>query len=129
MNHFEILEHTADTGFRVYGETLDDLFANAAMALASIVMDTSRAEALQNYPVTIAGEALDDRLVSWLNEVLYLMDGYGVAPAWVSGSTVWGEPRDDRKHPPLLVVKAVTYHQLSIRQESEGWVAEVFLDI
>lgn len=129
MSDFEILEHTADTGFRVRGATLDELFANAALALASIVMDTSKAEAVERYPVAAEGEALEDRLVSWLNEVLYLMDGCGIAPARVSTGEVWGEPRNKARHPPRMIVKAVTYHQLSIRQEPEGWVAEVFLDI
>ena len=44
-------------------------------------------------------------------------------------ATAIGEPRDDARHPPRLVVKAVTYHQLDVRQTEDGWQAEIYLDI
>jgi len=51
-----------------------------------------------------------------------------ISPERVSGKG-WGEPRDPARHPPRLVVKGVTYHQLSVKQEGQRWVAQVFLDI
>lgn len=126
---FETLEHTADTGFRVRGATREELFANAAMALAEIVMDRTFAQPRESHRLTYAGSDVEERLVNWLNEVLWLMDGLRIAPAAIKDGEVWGEPRDDEKHPPRVVVKAVTFHQLVVTQENGGWMAEVFLDI
>jgi SHS2 domain-containing protein len=131
---FETLEHTADTGFRARGRTLEELFANAALALVSTAVDSSAANPLEPYPVAASGGDLSEQLVNWLNEVLFWLDARRIVFARFDVSTPgegvgWGEPRDDHRHPPRLVVKAVTFHQLSVRQTPDGWVAEVFLDI
>lgn len=129
MTGFEVLEHTADMGFRVRGATTDELFANAAAALAAIVMDTAGAEAHERHPISIEGDTLEERFIHWLNEVLWLMDGRSIAPARFEPAALWGEPRDEAKHPPRLVVKAVTFHQLKVWQDASGWTAEVYLDV
>src|ERR1022692_1610575 len=36
---FEILEHPADVGFLAYGATLEELFANSALAMISLACD------------------------------------------------------------------------------------------
>lgn len=131
---FEILEHTADTGFRAWGATLEELFANSATALIHAALDASSAEPVEPFPIAAPGADLAEQLVNWLNEVLYWLDARRVVFARFDVSSPgkavgWGEPRDDRRHPPRLVVKAVTFHQLRIEQTTEGWVADVFLDI
>ena len=131
---YESLEHTADTGFRVWGSTLGELFANAALALVHTAMDASAAEAREPYSIAASGADLEEQLVNWLNEVLYWLDARRIAFARFEVTqpgegTGWGEPRDDEKHPPRLVVKAVTFHQLKIERQGDGWIAEVFLDI
>jgi SHS2 domain-containing protein len=135
---FEVLEHTADIGFRAWGSTPAELFVHAALALESIALDNSHVEERYVYPIAAAGEDYETLLVNWLNEVLYYVDGERVvmgrfqidqiSPERVSGKG-WGEPRDPARHPPRLVVKGVTYHQLSVKQEGQRWVAQVFLDI
>ena len=44
MKEFELIEHTADVGLRVYGKDLPDLFANAAKGLFSLITDSSPPE-------------------------------------------------------------------------------------
>ena len=135
---FQILEHTADTGFRVRAATFEDLLGMAAEGLAGIVLECSAVRPLQTLEIAARGEDREALVVNFLNEVLYAVDGRGFAVAKASVNTagshgvtaaLTGEPRDDERHRPKLVVKAATYHQLSIRQDSDGWVAEVFLDI
>jgi len=131
---YQALEHTADTGFRVWGATIEELFANAALALVHTAMDASGVEAKECYAIAATGVDREEMLVNWLNEVLYWLDARRVAFARFEMTEVgkgagWGEPRDDEKHPPRLVVKAVTFHQLKVEQREGGWVAEVFLDI
>lgn len=138
MAEYELLEHTADTGFRVRAASLGQLFARAAEALVSIAVDAARAEASQKRLIRCAGPTLEDRFVNWLNEALWLLDGERFVPARFEepafvGESVhgaaWGEARDDARHPPRIVVKAATFHQLVIREHNGMWEAEVFLDI
>jgi SHS2 domain-containing protein len=135
---FEILEHTADIGVRAFGSSTAELFENAALAIQSIALDSTDVEPRQEYPLNVSGTDLESLLVNWLNEIVYYLDGPRVAMSRIRVESVtdsnvtgqgWGEPRDPKRHPPQLVVKAATYHQLSIRQENGLWTAEVYLDI
>ena len=138
MQEFEILEHAADVGFRARGATKADMFIAAAIALQSVAVDLDQVEPRLPYPIAASGEDDASLLVNWLSEVLYYLDGQRVALQRFSIEEIdsggirgqgWGEPRDPERHPPRLVVKGVTYHQLSITKDALGWRAEVYLDV
>lgn len=135
---FEILEHTADIGFRARGGTLEELFENAGLALETIAVEMGEVKDRIPYPIAASGEDYESLLVNWLNEVLYYLDGERVVMSRFQVEQIeadrvvgqgWGEPRDDARHRPKVVVKGVTYHQLRIQKQAGDWVAEVFLDI
>jgi protein archease len=135
---FELLEHPADIGFRASGASIEELFANCARALVFIILDPSKIHSAQRVALSADGADYESLLVNWLNEVLYYVDGKRVALGRFDISRLTetcieciatGEPRDLRKHPPRLVVKAVTYHQLNVHQAENGWIAEVYVDV
>lgn len=135
---FEILEHPADIGFRAFGGTLEDLFANAAVAMLAIAYEIEDAAPRIEYALSAAGTDYESLLVNWLSEVLYWFDGkrialreFRVAHLAPDGirAAAWGEPRDGARHRSKLIVKAVTWHQLKIARSDGGWMAEVYLDI
>ena len=135
---FELLEHTADIGFRARGRTLEELFEASAEALSAIAVELAEIEPRETYPIEAAGEDSEALLVDWLNEVLWLLDGRHVLMSRfrvtrIESGRVQGEGLGERydagRHRAKLVVKGVTYHQLSVRREGDGWIAEVFLDI
>jgi len=114
------------------------MFTNAALALESVAVEIGRARAEVVYPLAVTGEDDESLLVNWLSEVLYYLDGRRVVIERfeideISSTVVrgqgWGEQRDPARHPPKLVVKGVTYHQIKIAKDSAGWIAEVYLDI
>ena len=135
---FEVLEHTADIGIRIFGTTLPELFQNAALAVQSIAVDANQTRACARYEIAAAGEDIESLLVNWLNEVIYYLDGKRIvisrleigilSPTSISASA-WGEPRDAVRHRAQIVVKAATYHQLSLTRTGGRYIAEVFLDI
>lgn len=138
MEEYELLDHTADTGFRVRAASLQELFVKAAEALVSIAVDASDVQGSQRKVLRCSGPTLEERLISWLNEVLWLLDGERFVPARFDdlvlegeavSASACGEPRDAARHPPRIVVKAATFHQLAIREQNGLWEAEVFLDI
>lgn len=136
MSGYEILEHTADVGLRAHAPTLKSLFEETTRGLcdiAGIWQDGSGS------PVEIDVEARDREglLVDWLNEVLYVHDSGNVAVC----SVVANEVSQERARGRIMVkplgeeaetaiqVKAVTYHQLDVREIPSGWSATVFFDI
>ena len=114
------------------------MFTNAALALESVALTLGNVEPRFPYPIAVTGEDEESLLVNWLSEVLYYLDGRRVVMSrfqvdeLVAGAVRgqgWGEPRDPGRHPPKLVVKGVTYHQLKVVKDTQGWCAEVYLDI
>ena len=141
---FEFIEHTADVGILARGATLAEAFQNAAQGMFSIIADLSRVAEKAERRVTVAGRDLEGLLVAWLSELLYIFDAEGVIFSRFAideigplaeglnpqlRARVCGEPFDPERHEPRLAVKAVTRHQLSVRQGRDGWEARVILDI
>jgi SHS2 domain-containing protein len=87
--------------------------------------------------VTLEGEETDYLLFDWLNELLFTFDTERLLLAEfdvrvATGSlraTCRGELLDADRHSPDREIKAITYHGLQVRQESEGWLAEVIVDL
>jgi SHS2 domain-containing protein len=135
---FEILDHPADIGFRARGASLAELFANCAHALIALILEPADIRPAEQLALTAEGTDYESLLVNWLNEVLYYVDGRRLALSRFDithlsqtriDCTAWGEPRDAARHPAKLVVKAVTYHQLTVRQDENGCVADVYVDV
>jgi SHS2 domain-containing protein len=135
---FELLEHPADIGFRARARTQAELFEACAEALMAIALEADRIEPREAYPAEASGHDAESLLINWLSEVLYLWDARRLAlsrfrvlelsPGRVAGEAL-GEPFDPERHRAKLVVKGVTYHQLRLGQDEQGWHAQVFLDI
>jgi SHS2 domain-containing protein len=135
---YEVLEHTADIGFRAFAQTLPDLYANAALAMLSIAGDPAAAAPRHEYPLAAQSTDRESLMVDWLSEVLYWFDGkciafreFRIAAFEETAIRVvgLGEPRNPQRHRSRVIVKAVTYHQLKIEQRNGLWVAEVYLDV
>ncbi len=138
MKRFEILDHTADIGIVVYGENLKALFENAGEAFFHLITDLRKVRRRTERRVNIGGESLDRLMVDWLSELLYLHDvenllfkGFEVDSVGQDGlkAIVKGEPFQEGVHVIKTAVKAVTYHQIEVRQGKKGWKAQVILDL
>ena len=131
----ELLEHPGDVQLRAFGTSLAQLFANAAEGMMAFLFGAKIAKARPERSDVIAINSPDREalLVDWLSELLYratsqyqayvqfciheigdrrLMATAGVVPA---------EAIDE--------IKAVTHHELSIRERDGGWEATVVFDI
>jgi protein archease len=138
MPRFRILEHTADVGFEAFGLTLPEVFENAARALANLIAEPATVEPSGEIRIEVQGTDPPDLLVNWLSEILFQHD----ADRWlfrdfrveslddhaVSGIAL-GEKFDRARHQTNLMVKAITYHQLSLQQTAGRWRAQVYVDI
>jgi SHS2 domain-containing protein len=134
----EFFEHTADLGLRARAANLDDLFAEAARALFSaVVEDLGTVVASQRLPVRVAGVDKEFLLFDWLKALLYHFDAEHLlfsrfeVKVGVDGleGAAWGELMDPARHELNHEVKAITLHGLKVEQTSDGWLAEVIVDI
>jgi SHS2 domain-containing protein len=135
---FETFDHTADLGLRVRAEALDKLFQEAAEALIGILVDNpSSIEQRLKLEFLMEADDLAYLLFDWLREILYCFDGEGVllgrfdvqVTGTILSATAWGEPLDRSRHLLTHEVKAITYHGLRVEQTTEGWLAEIIVDI
>ena len=135
MKRFEPLEHTADAGIRAYGRTLDELFANAAAGMFSLMADLKAVKPIGEYEVTVKANDLQTLLVDFLSELLYIHETQKVLlsefEVKVTGlavdARVRGERIDRARHKLHMMVKAVTYHGIEV--DPEKGEAQVIFDV
>lgn len=146
MNNFEIIPHTADLKIRVHGKDLPDLFRHA---LAGMFQSLKPIAPLCQYqgellmcpklpierPIGINSPDQEALLVDFLSEALYLSDVYN--EIYLDADfTVFG-PKDlvgILKGVPITglqesEIKAVTYHDLALRQQNGIWQTDIVFDI
>jgi SHS2 domain-containing protein len=137
---FESFDHTGDIGLTIRASSLEALFMEAATALMETIVDVGNVRATIAEPVDVVAPQLDLLLVEWLSELLYRFEARGLLAARTDvgidvsaqgcrlNGTLHGETLDPR-HQVKVLVKAVTYHALSVQHTAAGWEARVVLDV
>ncbi|MBN2120760.1 MAG: archease [Candidatus Omnitrophica bacterium] len=139
MKDYEIFEHTADLGVRVYGRDLQTLFKNAAVALFSLVVDSCPPQE-KEITVKLEVKTLEDLLLNWLNELIsvfftykFLPSGYNIhiskEEPYILRATLKGAGYDPYSQKVNTEIKAATYHGLKIEEVPEGFKAEIIFDV
>lgn len=134
-------DHTADVGVDLTAPSLEKLFETAATALFDLLVELLPGEPRPHEvqrEVWVRGADREELLVRWLSELLYIHDAEGVVfhefkitemrDDSVSGRAT-GEISDPVRHRARTEVKAVTYHQVFVRQEAGSWKARVVFDV
>ena len=123
---FRFLDHTADAKFQAYGSTLEEAFANAALAVASLMWDPAEVEPKLDHIVDVQGRDLEQLLVRFLGEIIYVLETRGFLLAAVpalaidkeNGSlrlkAVFKGDSQTARHVLSGHVKAVTYNEMRI---------------
>jgi SHS2 domain-containing protein len=125
-------------GIEASAGALSELFLAAAHGLLAIAFGSRRfATVREEVAVALEAGDVEELLVSWLNEILYLMVQRSFCPAEFSietiddrhlrgrvGGEVCGEGRE-----PVREVKAATYHRICVRREKGRWQARVYVDV
>ncbi len=135
---YRTLSHTADLGLRIWGATLEELFANAGEALVATITDRRRLKPREYRDIGVEAPDQEALLVTWLNHLLYLYDVDGflgrdfdvldLSPERLT-ARARGEIFDPERHVSKTAVKAATYHRLAITRTEDGWRATVILDL
>ena len=132
---YEEIDHTADVGIRAYGRSLDELFANAAEGMFSLIADLTSVKPVGEVEIRLTADDRAALFLRWLSELLYVHETqrllFSSFDARVTGSSLVGQARgetiDKSRHELKLAIKAVTRHGLTV--DPEKGVAEVIFDI
>jgi len=73
MPDFEFIEHTADVGMRVFGQSFEALFENSARALFQLLVKINPSKNVKK-SVALETQTLEELLVNWLNELIFYVD-------------------------------------------------------
>jgi SHS2 domain-containing protein len=141
---------TADAAFQAEGRTIEELFASAAEAvLGTMVADPLAVAPREERMVRLSAESAEMLLFELLQTVIFHKDAErlllrvaavsierpadqraGSTPSsWSCTATLRGEMIDPRRHELLTDVKAVTLQGYRVAPTSDGWEAEVVLDV
>ncbi len=135
---YRIFDHTADLGIEICGASAKELFCNAACAVFDIMTDIKCVEAKEEKEIAVEGGDLEELLINFLREILYMYNGEGflLKECVIDGiddfhatGTVRGEPFTREKHHMHIEIKAVTYHHAEVRKIAEKWVGKVIFDV
>ncbi len=126
------LEHTADILFEAYGKTYSEAFENSAHAMLSIFGTAGEKEAV---PFSLSAHNLQELTVQALADMLAYMDTHEIVFSKVEVAS-FDEAKKSlsfiahgEKKRPRDTVKAVTYHELMVKEDKEGWTIRVLLDV
>lgn len=133
---FREIEHTADLEIEVWGPDLPTLFHQAAQGLYHLAQleFVGEQETTLTRPIRLKGIDWEDLLVTFLDELLYLLEEESLAfeyldltmsadhtlEGWMRGFPVFSQSRE---------IKAVTYHNLKMRERKDGFEVNIVFDI
>ena len=137
-----MLDHTADIGFEIGAPTLDALFDEARQALLMAVFELPPENGEEERRVRLRAPDLETLLVRWINELVFFIQsdefvavraaiyvretgegGFGLE------ARLAGAPLDLEGYGWQGEIKSATFHGLAVTHASEGWRAQVILDV
>jgi SHS2 domain-containing protein len=125
MKNYEYFDVTADIGFKAYGESLNEAFENAGLAIFNIISDTSNVEPKKEISFKIRSEDEISLLYDFLEELLFyheiefmLFSEFHVEidDMLQLRATIRGEAIDWDRHERKTEIKAITYHKMDVRK-------------
>lgn len=138
MSPYREVEHTADWALHVWAPTLAELFVDAARGMYALsgAQVTASSASVQRTIEARADHDYEVLLVSWLQELLYLTESENLVFADFQverltpdhlRATVAGAPSS--RPDATRAIKAVTYHDLTLRQTEAGYAVTLVFDV
>ena len=134
--NYEYFDVTADIGFYAYGNSLEEAYENAGLAMFDVVTDIDKVKKEESEEIEISSEDLVSLLYDYLDELLFLQDteflffsDFKVTIEKIAGDSfekyklkciATGEEINWGIHTHRSEVKAVTFHQMDVTKEDDG---------
>ena len=138
---YEYLPHPADVRFKAYGTTLEEVFEQAAHAMFHVIIDNAALNPEHSVDIELESRGLENLLYDYLSELLYLFEVEEIVfgqfrvdsiekadGSYILHGQASGENIDLERHSFETEVKAITYHQLEVTKEKDGYSTHVIVD-
>jgi SHS2 domain-containing protein len=126
------IEHTAEIELEIEDDSPEAVFTEALVAFGELLTEHRGGEPV-SHAVELSAADHAALLADWLNELVYLADTDGFVPERVEALTLSVGKLDARiggqRGVPRNPVKAVTYHDLELREIDGVWRARLVLDV
>jgi SHS2 domain-containing protein len=141
---YEILEGitSADIAFRVRGQNVEELFFAGARSLLEIMLqDRDTVRPSMDVSFTCESKEIDLLYFDFLSELVYYKDSEKLLllperialtsspEGYTLACRMCGERIDRNRHLFTIDIKAVTLHNLIVKEDEEGWSATAVLDV
>ena len=115
---------------------MEEAFVAAAEAVKETICGDTTIEAAVEKQIEVSGNDLESLLYGFIEEFLYLLDSEGFLPAEVRSIEIGNGRLTARiagdtaqRYKVSNSVKAVTYNEMAVTADKDGWVAEFVLDV
>jgi SHS2 domain-containing protein len=134
VGRWQEIDHTADLALRIWGDSLTDLFAQAARGMFDLAVTCDATGVKVERHLALEAPDVEALLVDWLNELLYLSEIDNVAylafefvacTSTQLRARLFGLPILERRR----AIKAATYHNLEVVAREAGLETEVVFDV
>ncbi|MCL5261432.1 MAG: archease [Gammaproteobacteria bacterium] len=131
--HFEFKDHPADIKIKAYGKDLPELFINSALGMMYFLFAEAKIKIDKKDIIEVHAENTESLLVNWLAEILMLSDINNRAYKKFKILEMNAKKIKAEIGSGLAIaqdeIKAVTYHELSIKQRQGKYIATFCCDI
>ena len=135
---YEEIDHPSDLALRARGRDMAELLTNASRGMIELMLEPGTAAPRRRRPLEVEGDDAEMVLVGWLQEILYAFDTHRFAPARAevaeasdrsAKGRLWGEPFQDGRHEVRNLIKAVTWHGLSVTRNDGLFDVTIVFDV
>jgi len=139
---YRFLEHVTDAFVEAWGETIEEAFSQAGLALFDTMLDVNSVRAKTSEEIQTVGHDEKELLYDYLEELLLLFEVKQLALGNFTVSSITrtqgefrlkgkagGEPYDRTRHDGKVEVKGVTYHLMEIEKHPGRVLVRFLLDL
>ena len=135
--NWEHYSHTADMGIRGFGQSMEEAFENAALAMIAVNVDLDKIQPKEEIVILSNEQDRELLFISWLNNLLYEITTrkmffskfkVEIKHGRLTGHA-WGERLDFKKHEPCSEIKGISYSDLKVTNENGKWTAQCIVDL
>jgi SHS2 domain-containing protein len=135
---YRITPHHSELAVKVFGSSQAELFQNSGWALFDVTTDIEKIEQKDCVPLEVEGTDLDDLLVNWVRELLYLYQGSGyllkefriteLGDKLVKAEAC-GEKIDPDRHEIKKEIVAIAYDKSRMVKTGDQWIAQLIFEV
>jgi SHS2 domain-containing protein len=138
---YRFLEHMTDAVIEAHGDNMEEAFEQAASGLNDTMIDLKGVRPDREVKISAEGHDIESLLFDWLDKVMLVLVAEGIVMSEFSvkikktdagyrlAGMAKGEKLDLKKHAYKVEIKAVTYHEMSVKQETGKTTVRFLLDL